>query len=59
MGFRGFADLIIFSCGFAVLAKSAEHGFCCFLTTVFGETTDYHRGFRFCPDFRFLFIRKQ
>ena len=40
MGFRGFADSIVFSCGFAeiyflecgfsVSAKSAEHGFCCF-----------------------------
>ena len=68
MGFRGFADSIGFSygfaeiyfleCGFLVSAKSAEHGFCCFLTTVFGETTNYLHGFLFCPDFRFLFTRK-
>ena len=69
MGFRGFADSIVFSCGFAeiyffecgfsVSAKSAEHGVCCFLTTVFGETTNYLYGFRFCAEFRFLFTRKQ
>ena len=68
MGFRGFADSIVFSCGFAeiyflgrgfsVSVKSAEHGFCCFLTTVFGETTNYLHSFRFSPDFRFLFTRK-
>ena len=48
MGFCSLADSIIFSCsfvdiyfleyGFSVSAKSAEHGFCCFLTTVFSET---------------------